>query len=378
MSSPLPVATAEECTFAELTPRDFWYVACRSEELSRQAPLARTILEEDLVLFRDRDGQARALRDRCPHRAAPLSRGQREADGCLRCPYHGWVYDGAGELREVPSEALATTRQRRSGERRGGTSRRALAHEVQELDDLVFVRLAQDPARPASNRRGEMQPFRSPLYGEPGYRTVRLVNRFANSVVNCAENFIDIPHTVFVHPSIFREARDQEFVADVRTAQGEVHASFAGETNNLGWFSWFLNPDGGPIEHTDSFFMPGVTSVSYRFGAHRHFVITSQCVPVGHRDTLVFTDLTFDYGFWSRWFGPVVDAIVRYQGQKVIDQDLEILELQGRNLDKYGAGFAHSAVDVIHLYVEGIVRELENGRDPRKLPARQKQVSMWI
>lgn len=54
------------------------------------------------------DGHFYALRDRCPHQAAPLSKGSlggtmvRSApgeftygrDGCiLRCPWHGWEFD---------------------------------------------------------------------------------------------------------------------------------------------------------------------------------------------------------------------------------------------------------------------------------------------
>ena len=52
------------------------------------------ILGEQVVLFRDRQGQVQCLGDVCPHRGAPLHRGWvAEADGqdCIVCPYHGWV-----------------------------------------------------------------------------------------------------------------------------------------------------------------------------------------------------------------------------------------------------------------------------------------------
>lgn len=49
------------------------------------------------VLWRDAEGAARGLLDRCAHRFAPLSAGKVRPDGRLACPYHGWNYDGAGD-----------------------------------------------------------------------------------------------------------------------------------------------------------------------------------------------------------------------------------------------------------------------------------------
>jgi phenylpropionate dioxygenase-like ring-hydroxylating dioxygenase large terminal subunit len=63
--------------------RNAWYGATWSRDL-RDRPLARTILGEELVLFRAGDGKAAALEDRCCHRAAPLSRGWTVPQG-LQC-----------------------------------------------------------------------------------------------------------------------------------------------------------------------------------------------------------------------------------------------------------------------------------------------------
>jgi phenylpropionate dioxygenase-like ring-hydroxylating dioxygenase large terminal subunit len=369
--APVPLGRGEQPGAPGLNVRSFWYIACESRELGIRDVIGRTILDEDLVLFRDEGGQPVALRDRCMHRAAPLSKGSMARPGCLQCPYHGWVYDAQGEVIAVPCEKGAFEIE--SGTKRGGKARAALKHEVQEHDGLVFVRL-RDADRPDDDGPSDIQPFRSPSYGKPGYKTVRLQNLFHNTVTNCAENFIDIPHTVFVHPAIFRDSRDQKFEADIVREGGEVHVTYRGETDNLGWFKWFLNPTGKEIEHTDHFFMPNVTSVSYHFGPRRHFLITSQSVPVTHHRTLVYTDLTFDYGIWNLFAGP----IVRWQGQKVIDQDLDILELQGKSVDKYGDTFAHTSADTIHLFVESITAALAEGRDPRTLPKKERSITFWV
>ena len=81
--------------------REFWYIAARSRDLSG-APIARTVLGERLVLFRRKDGFPAALLDRCAHRNAPLSRGT-VRDGCVECPYHGWLYNAYGRCVEIPS-----------------------------------------------------------------------------------------------------------------------------------------------------------------------------------------------------------------------------------------------------------------------------------
>ena len=66
--------------------RDAWYVAAWSHEIA-DAPLARLLLEEPVVLWRTGDGTAVAFEDRCCHRHAPLSAGK-IVDDCLQCGYH--------------------------------------------------------------------------------------------------------------------------------------------------------------------------------------------------------------------------------------------------------------------------------------------------
>src|SRR5688572_22175955 len=81
--------------------RPYWYIGCASMRLGRR-PLAARILDQPLVLFRDEHGTPHALEDRCCHRGAPLSEGSVER-GRLACSYHGWRYDGGGQVVEIPS-----------------------------------------------------------------------------------------------------------------------------------------------------------------------------------------------------------------------------------------------------------------------------------
>jgi phenylpropionate dioxygenase-like ring-hydroxylating dioxygenase large terminal subunit len=83
--------------------RNFWYPLLESSALGTAAPVAVRLLGEDLVLWRDRDGQPHALADHCPHRWARLSLG-RVLGGDLQCAYHGLRFDGRGRCVLVPWE----------------------------------------------------------------------------------------------------------------------------------------------------------------------------------------------------------------------------------------------------------------------------------
>ncbi len=84
--------------------RRYWQPAALVEELAGDRPLAPVrLMGEDLVLFRAEDGEPRLTARRCPHRGADLRFGRLE-DGGLRCPFHGWLFDGKGRCLEQPAE----------------------------------------------------------------------------------------------------------------------------------------------------------------------------------------------------------------------------------------------------------------------------------
>jgi phenylpropionate dioxygenase-like ring-hydroxylating dioxygenase large terminal subunit len=82
--------------------RNAWYVAAIGREVGQQ-PMARTIMEQPIVLYRQSDGTPVALEDRCCHRHAPLSIGMRSGDN-IRCLYHGLVFDSSGACVEIPGQ----------------------------------------------------------------------------------------------------------------------------------------------------------------------------------------------------------------------------------------------------------------------------------
>jgi phthalate 4,5-dioxygenase len=85
--------------------RRYWQPALLTSELPENdgAPVRVRLLGEDLVAFRDTEGNVGLVDAFCPHRRAPMFFGRNEECG-LRCVYHGWKFDRHGTCVDMPSE----------------------------------------------------------------------------------------------------------------------------------------------------------------------------------------------------------------------------------------------------------------------------------
>ena len=321
----------------------YWYVVAESRELKADSVLARRLHDESLALYRDATGTAIVAQDRCLHRCSRLSSGMVEA-GKLRCRYHGWVYGEGGKVIHIPSD----------GE--GETPRlKAKTYRSVEQDGYIYACLAPDAETPAT-------PFVLPRPEGDRWRHIRLQNVFANSIANCAENYIDVPHTSFVHKGIFRNPAGHPIDLDLVRQSAHIKIIYNGETLNLGYFSRLLNPSGGLIEHVDNFHAPNITSVHYRLPNGFSYFITSQCVARSEGDTLVYTDISYDFGLWSSGpFDLITRWVVRDQAQRVINQDISILNEQGETIRQYGETFYNTTADAIHVEIHDMINRLERG-----------------
>lgn len=77
-----------------------WYAVALSSELKDQ-PLGVVLWHEPILLYRDSQGMAHALEDRCPHRQVRLSEGYVQGDNIV-CTYHGWQFNAAGACHHIP------------------------------------------------------------------------------------------------------------------------------------------------------------------------------------------------------------------------------------------------------------------------------------
>jgi vanillate O-demethylase monooxygenase subunit len=158
-----------------------WYVAAWDSEITGDTLLSRRLLDQPVVLFRGEDGKVAALEDRCCHRHAPLSHGQREGN-CLRCMYHGLVFDRTGQCVEVP------------GQDRISDKLRVRSFPVVERDHLIWIYMG-DRGRVALH-----EPHDSHWHDAPGWHAERggYIHYKANSQL-IVDNLLDFSHLAFVH-----------------------------------------------------------------------------------------------------------------------------------------------------------------------------------
>jgi phenylpropionate dioxygenase-like ring-hydroxylating dioxygenase large terminal subunit len=106
--------------------------------LKAGAVLARTLLDQALVLFRGADGRVAALHDVCPHRLVPLSLGQVCEGNRLRCAYHGLEFDSSGACVRNPN-----------AEGRIPAKARVRSFPVAEKHGAVWIWMGEGQADPA-------------------------------------------------------------------------------------------------------------------------------------------------------------------------------------------------------------------------------------
>jgi 5,5'-dehydrodivanillate O-demethylase oxygenase subunit len=123
-------------TLAGRYMRRFWHPVSRSEDLPTGHAKPARILGDDFTLYRDEHGVAHAIGFRCAHRGAQLSVGYVEGD-CIRCFYHGWVFNPQGECVERPAEKTPPTQRHR-----------VAGYPTQEYLGLIFVFFGEGEAPP--------------------------------------------------------------------------------------------------------------------------------------------------------------------------------------------------------------------------------------
>ncbi len=320
-----------------------WYIAAAAKELKRK-PVRRKVEGATVVLFRDSKGQPHAITDRCAHRGMRLSEGEVAGD-CVVCPYHGWQYDGAAQLKKVPALCGHETLPQAPAVR---------SYPVQEQDGQLWIYTGKgEPDSP---------PFHFPHCGDPGWHTFFMQTRFEAPVEACLENFLDVPHTIYVHPGLFRSREKQQpSVARVRRRATSVEAEFVNEKPLEGLGPRLFFPRNTKMRHTDEFLLPSITHVTYAFGEEHAFLITSQCTSREEFITDVTTAITWRLPAPAWLVGP----FARWYCRRVIQQDVDILKSLGQEMQETGAIYTSTAADLLGVHIRGLRKQMADGSLPK-------------
>ncbi len=183
-----------------------WHPVALIDDVAHQ-PLAVTLLDQPLVLWRDAAGQVQAWADQCPHRGARLSLG-RVQGGVLECPYHGWRFEASGRCVQVPALPEFVP----------PPSHCARKHVAREAYGFIWVKLSVGAAEVdlpvfAAEQDTKLRKLNCGPYD---------VNTGAPRIV---ENFLDMAHFGFVHEG-WLGARDTTAIADYQV-QSTPHGLLA-------------------------------------------------------------------------------------------------------------------------------------------------------
>ncbi|GAB5560185.1 MAG: molybdenum cofactor-independent xanthine hydroxylase subunit HpxD [Synoicihabitans sp.] len=193
MSASLPLIPPRNCTFQSedwevLAQR--WFPIAYSDEVIDK-PLARTLLDQELIIYRTTNQQVVVAKDLCIHRGVPLRLGWQEGDE-LVCAYHGFRYASDGRCTKVP--ALPNLKP---------PSKLCLfTYPVQERYGLIWTCLSSTPAN-------ELPDW--PELEDKAYRMMH----FEPPVWNCSagrqlENFLDVVHFSWIHCGSFGNREEPE------------------------------------------------------------------------------------------------------------------------------------------------------------------------
>jgi 5,5'-dehydrodivanillate O-demethylase oxygenase subunit len=185
--------------------RRYWQPFAAAVDLKDQWTQKVRLLGEDLILFRNRQGELGLIAEQCPHRRASFLHGIPTERG-IRCPYHGWEFNAQGTCLQQPFEAdnprfrdnVATT-----------------AYPVQELGGVLFTYMG-----PVNEQ------FPLPLLprfdGFVAEGAIRIMGRALLPVnwLQIMENSLDPVHTEWLHGHQYEFQKEQ---AGVKVAISTPH-----------------------------------------------------------------------------------------------------------------------------------------------------------
>ena len=203
--------------------RRYWHPIAGSAEVNEENPTKEVrLLGEDLVLFRSTVGVLGLVEPSCPHRKANLSYGVPEPEG-IRCAYHGWLFDKAGNCVDQPSEPAGS---------RFKDKVKIKAYPVEELGGLVFAYMGPSPA--------PLLP-RYEILVRPGMRNAWSVALPCNWL-QCHENSMDPLHFQWLHrywggwklSKLFKSDAERDFWNDRVGSRGADHRKLGFEATSYG------------------------------------------------------------------------------------------------------------------------------------------------
>ena len=283
--------------------REAWYFAVPGSRVCIGKLLAKRLFGEQLLLGRDHAGQVFALRDRCPHRAIPLSFGQFDGRE-IECCYHGWRFAPDGGCTGIPSLA--------SGQSLDLSKIRVRAFPAREVQGNIWVYGGDDPAGAPE----------IPYLPEMGERRASLIETmpFLGAIDHAVTGLIDPAHGPFVHRSWWWRSRrsiHEKEKAFAPSPWGFTMLPHAPSRNSRAY-----KLVGGKPEATIEFRLPGVRIERIRTARHTLLNMTA-VTPIGKDESEVNHLI-----YWTMPWLTAMRPLLRPLARAFLRQDRDIMEKQ--------------------------------------------------
>jgi phenylpropionate dioxygenase-like ring-hydroxylating dioxygenase large terminal subunit len=186
-----PEAKAPPTAFGKGFVLDAWYFVALARDVKPESLKRYELLNEPVLIGRTKAGQVFAMRDICPHRAAPLSAGRvvnKPGEGeTVECPYHGWRFRTDGVCAAIPSLVESQPFE--------ADRIKVRSYPVRESQGMVFVWVSADP-RAAGEPDHEPPVFPGVVGG--GAKLVEWMD-FDSHIDHAVVGLMDPAHGPYVH-----------------------------------------------------------------------------------------------------------------------------------------------------------------------------------
>jgi len=304
----------------------FWYRALPSGQLHRGRLHKAMLLEVPLVIGRDAQGRAFALRDACPHRGMPLSCGQFDGRQ-IECSYHGWIFDAhSGQCQLIPS---LTADQKLKVDRIYAGN-----YACEECDSFVWV-FIPDPGPAGAGFRVRENPAtgapRVPTFSDK-YKTAYLTANLPCSVDHGIIGLMDPAHGPFVHQAWWWRTRHsiQEKQKQFEPIPNGFRMSAHKPSSNSAPYKLLrLLADAHSTTTTIDFVLPNLRFETIRAGKYWFSSLTT-VTPITRNQCRI--DVVACWNIFRAI--PFAPSILKFVFAKFVEQDRRTMELQSEGLNK--------------------------------------------
>jgi len=283
-----------------------WYMAVAGQDLKPGRMLGRVLLEQPVLLGRDRAGAPFALRDLCPHRGVALSAGAFDGQE-VRCPFHGWRFGTDGQCRAIPSQVEPA--------RLTPDKVRVRRYPCREVQGNVWIFLGPAGEEPAGG------PPEIPEIGAlaPQVATTLV---FQTDLDNAVYGLLDPAHTPYVHEGALWRRPTTLKLKTKHYVPSELGFTMSRHEPAGNTVAYRLM--GGRPTTEISFRLPGVRLEHIKLGRH-HICNMTAMTPIGRKQTQVVNLL-----YWTNPALTLLKPALSRIARRFLGQDQWIVDLQNR------------------------------------------------